>query len=471
MSVSSREAITCPADDVGDQKSSLEPLPDQRKVWIQQRHLAVFFAVSGAAICLMLRMNLSIAIVDMTSHNKTHNPQDWNPSMQGYILGAYFYSNTLFNPLGGQLADQLGPRWVMFAGNFIPALLTILTPVIVSWSTGAFITLRVIQGIFGASVAAAGYSLVARWLPTEEKTFALGMIQAGVYMGCLAAMLLTGYLCDAIGWEGSFYVLGSLPLIWCTAYLFLIYDSPDTHPLISQQELDFLRQRGVCSAKSSAESSSKKPQTPWMAIFTCRAFWATIIAKICFGFGAYMAATKLPAYMNDVFGVPIEQNGLFNALPFLGCTISAFACSRVAQWMIQRKIISLLNVRRLNHIIGNAGPALCLFLVTLSGSSVATVEVLLILSQVLGAFVAAGDCPNVADYSGVHFTGLIFGLTNMVISAQGFIAPALVPPILDMFPTLVEGWNCVFYLTVGIYSIGTVAFWFMASAEPQDWAK
>ncbi len=58
----------------------------------------------------------------------------------------------------------------------------------------------------------------------------------GVSFGTVVALPLSGLLVDALGWQSVFYVTGGVGLVWFVGWMFLCYDSPETHPRISEDE-------------------------------------------------------------------------------------------------------------------------------------------------------------------------------------------------------------------------------------------
>lgn len=61
-------------------------------------------------------------------------------------------------------------------------------------------------------------------------------------MGTVISLPLSGFLADFLGWEWVFYVQGGLSMIWCILWIFLVYDSPEDHPRISQHESELFNQ-------------------------------------------------------------------------------------------------------------------------------------------------------------------------------------------------------------------------------------
>lgn len=45
---------------------------------------------------------------------------------------------------------------------------------------------------------------------------------------------------DWLGWESVFYITGIIGLLWNVCWTYLIYDSPRTHPTITEKELKYI---------------------------------------------------------------------------------------------------------------------------------------------------------------------------------------------------------------------------------------
>ena len=70
----------------------------------------------------------------------------WSNELQGYILGAFFYGYISTQMFGGRLAERYGAKW-LFAGSILStSVLSLLTPVVTSWSPYALIALRIAEG-------------------------------------------------------------------------------------------------------------------------------------------------------------------------------------------------------------------------------------------------------------------------------------------------------------------------------------
>lgn len=63
------------------------------------------------------------------------------------MLGGFFYGYLLTNYIGGRLADRFGGRLIYGAGVFLTGFLTIVSPLVARHSTGAFVLLRIFEGM------------------------------------------------------------------------------------------------------------------------------------------------------------------------------------------------------------------------------------------------------------------------------------------------------------------------------------
>ena len=65
----------------------------------------------------------------------------------------------------------------------------------------------------------------------------------GAQFGTVLAMPISGFLSEygfAGGWPSIFYVFGLAGTIWSIAFLFTVYDDPDCHPRIKEDEKKYI---------------------------------------------------------------------------------------------------------------------------------------------------------------------------------------------------------------------------------------
>lgn len=48
---------------------------------------------------------------------------------------------------------------------------------------------------------------------------------------------------DAYSWEGLFYVTGTIGILWCAAWWYLMFDRPELHPRLTDKEKQVIRRK------------------------------------------------------------------------------------------------------------------------------------------------------------------------------------------------------------------------------------
>ena len=48
------------------------------------------------------------------------------------------------------------------------------------------------------------------------------------------AIMTSGYIANALGWEAIFYLIGGCGCVWFILWAYLVHDTPADHPTISK---------------------------------------------------------------------------------------------------------------------------------------------------------------------------------------------------------------------------------------------
>merc|ERR1719295_569590 len=127
------------------------------------RILIGFLMFLGTLTSYMLRVNLNIAIVQMTDDsgglctNRTLTAsvtnEDggtrfcWSEWQKSWIKGSFFYGYIVMQVFGGSLAEKLGTKVVLGTANTLTALMTLAIPFVAKLDWRALIAIRVLQGL------------------------------------------------------------------------------------------------------------------------------------------------------------------------------------------------------------------------------------------------------------------------------------------------------------------------------------
>ena len=142
---------------------------------------------------------------------------------QGLLVATPLLGGSLFRPVLGILADQIGGRRVGLLG-----LALTLVPLIIGWTLAHaawhFYAVALLLGIAGASFAVA-LPLASRWYPPRYQGLAMGIAGAG-NSGSLLATLGAPRLAERFGWANTFGLMMIPVLLVFVTFAAIAKDSP-----------------------------------------------------------------------------------------------------------------------------------------------------------------------------------------------------------------------------------------------------
>ncbi|XP_044227921.1 sialin [Thunnus albacares] len=438
----------------------------------------------GFFVVYSLRVNLSVAMVEMLNsthqantnhssvcpahtgpvqpkHNHTANVYDWDSETQGWILGSFFYGYILTQIPGGYLAGRFGPKWLLGLGILGTVIFTLLTPVAANLGASYLIAVRVLEGIGEGVTFPAMYTMWAAWAPPLERSRLLTISYIGAQLGTVIALPLSGVICFYLEWTYVFYVFGGVGLVWFVLWVFLVFDSPNTHPRISERERLYITN----SLKN--ELSTSAGYIPWRSIVTSGPLWAIVVAHFSYNWTFYTLLTLLPTYMNDILGFSIQQNGLLSALPYLGCAVVAVLCGQLADYLRETCLYRTVIVRKAFSIVGMIGPAVFLVAAGYIGCDYTLAVIFLTISSSLGGASASGFNINHLDIA-PSYAGILLGITNTFATIPGMVGPVIARALTK--ENTIEEWQTVFYIAAAINLFGATVYTIFGRGMVQPWA-
>ena len=363
------------------------------------------------------------------------------------------------------MAERICGKILFGGGVLVTAGLTLLTPVAARWSVYVLIGLRVLEGVALGFTTPSMHALLSRWIPPMERSRAVTFVFAGVPLGSVTGMLLSGVLCDhgfAGGWPSVFYVFGAAGCVWSFAWFLLCHNSPSTHPRISVAERQYIEK------SIESRETSVKPPTPWMKIATSRPVWACAIAYFTHDWGFYTMLTCLPMYMRDVLQFDMTQNGILSALPYVGKWFVLTGGGQLADWLRADHRMQTTTVRKLFCAAGLLIPGVFLIAVGFLDCNRILIASVFVLSISSSSLSWCGFAVNPLDLA-PNYAGTLMGLTNTLATVAGILAPKVVGALTYHESTRAQ-WQKVFYIAAAIYGFGAATFAVFGSGELQDWA-
>ncbi|KHJ81239.1 hypothetical protein OESDEN_19075 [Oesophagostomum dentatum] len=136
---------------------------------------------------------------------------EWSKTVQGHILGAFFWGYLGSQVLGGYLASRFGGKRVILACVLGSSLLTLASPVAARTNAYLLAGLRVAVGFLQGATFPAMHTMWSVWGPPLELSVLTGVTYAGAQIGNVFVLPLSGFLCQYGfdgGWPSIFYILG-----------------------------------------------------------------------------------------------------------------------------------------------------------------------------------------------------------------------------------------------------------------------
>ena len=413
----------------------------------RQRYTMISLATLAVFICYIDRVNISVAIIPMAAD------LGWDKTTQGWVMSSFFLGYLITMIFGGWLADRFGGKKVLAVGVLLWSLFTMVTPPAASVGLLLLLIVRVAMGMGEAVTFPSIYSLVGRWMPADERSRSIGLINSGIPMGTMFALLVTPIIVQQFGWEWAFYLFGIAGLLWFLAWQPLIASGPEEHPSVSAAE------RAEITAGLPAEDPDAPPAPTILELLRQRPVWAIIVAHFCNNWSLYVLLSWLPTFVSEGLGVPYASVGYVSMLPHLSSLIALNIAGYVADRMI-RSGMDITRVRKTMQTIGFLGIASALAVVG-EVDSVWLAIGIMCLGNAIGACVTGGFASNHMDLAPRH-AGKLMGLTNTAGTIPGIIGVTVTGMILQATN---NDWALVFQVGAGVTVFGLVFYLLFASGE------
>lgn len=408
------------------------------------RWLLVLWLFVLSAVAYLDRVNLSVAAAKLTEEFHIGNVR------LGFIFSAFLFGYAIFQTPAGWLADRFGPRRALTAGVLWWGVFSALTAAISHSIANVFLALlgiRFLLGVGEAVMYPASNQFVSRWIPSQERGTANGIIFAGVGIGAGISPPLISFIMLRYGWRSSFLLSAVIGLAVGSIWYLASRDTPEQHPSVSPGELTFIR-AGI----PHAATAHAPGRLSWFTILSSLTVWILSFAYFCFGYVAAVFFNWFYLYLARVRGLDLKSSSLYATLPFLAMAV----CSPLGG------IISDALTKSLGSRLGRCAICVIGFALTavfiIAGSTARDTR--------LASLVLAGGAGSLylsqsafwavsADLGGKSAGGLS-GFMNMANQFAGMISASLTPWLAEKF-----GWNLGFRVAATVAALGAIAWLFV----------
>jgi len=197
----------------------------------------------------------------------------------------------------GRLVDRLGVR-VGYAVAMIFWSLASMAHAL-GRSLTSFMAARASLGFAESGVFPCSIKSVAEWFPNKERSFAIGIFNAGANAGAILSALLVPWITIHWGWRWAFVVTGGIGFVWVVLWL-LLYRKPEEHRRVSKAELAYIR------------SDPAKPggHIKWLSLVSYRQTWAFVVGKFMIDPIWWFYLYWIPDFLQRNHGLALMQIGV-----------------------------------------------------------------------------------------------------------------------------------------------------------------
>ena len=279
-------------------------------------------ALISAAIAISYfdRQTLPVAIAAIERDIHISNTQ-FSELQSAFLLAyAFMYLG------GGRLIDSLGTR----RGFLVVMLWWSLACASHGLAVGLAMLAasRFMLGLGEGGGFPAATKAVAEWFPVEERSTAMGIMNAGTAVGAVIAPPAIALILTALNWRWVFFLSGLAGLLWVRAWV-KEYFPPAQHPRLTAEE------RGSIGEVLAAYHEESRALS-WIRLLAFPQVWGLVLAKFLSDAAWYFYLFWLPKYLYDARGFDIKRVGYFAWIPYAASGLGSLAGGWFSSWLIRR---------------------------------------------------------------------------------------------------------------------------------------
>lgn len=279
-----------------------------------------YLITAAIAISYFDRQTLPVAIRAIQREIPVSNTQFSH--LQAAFLAAY----ALMYAGSGKLIDVLGTRrgflLIMLWWSLACASQGLAT------SVPALAVSLFLLGMGEGGGFPAATKAMAEWFPANERSSAMGLMNAGTAVGAVAAPPLIALTLAHLSWRWVFFLAGAVGGIW-TLWWIKDYQPPNLHPRLSERERCEL-------AEVLAPRQEPKQQVRWIDLFRYPQISGLVFAKFLSDAAWYFYIFWLPKYLYDVHHFNTKEVGYFAWIPYAAAGIGSLLGGWFSSQLIRR---------------------------------------------------------------------------------------------------------------------------------------
>ena len=331
------------------------------------------------------------------------------------FMFAYAFGQAIF----GKIFDWIGTRLGFALSIGVWSIATALH----AFAQG-LLSFSIFRGLLGVAEAGNWPGAAkgnAEWFPTKERAFAQGLFNSGAAIGGIISIPLIAFMTIYFSWQMIFVTVGLVGLLWLIPWLYLVKSPPKDHPWLSDEERQYILS-GQQNQDKDGDGEYDEGYNPSTGqLLGHKQSWGVIIASAAIDPIWWLFVVWIPIYLNEVYGMSIEEIGKYGWVPYVGAMVGAWFGGLLAQNRIQVGW-SVDKTRKMVITLGCLIMLPALLMLSNPGGPIGAV---LLMALVLFGFqTAIGNVQTLpSDFFGGKTVGTLAGIAGMAakFSAAGLV--------------------------------------------------
>ena len=275
-----------------------------------RRWYAVALVTVAIAISYFDRQTLPVAIAAI-QHNIPISNQQFS-----YLQTAFLLSYAALYVIGGRLLDRLGTR----RGFLLIMLWWSVACALHGLASGFAMLLcaRFLLGMGEGGGFPAAVRVVAEWVSPEQRSTAVGFINAGTAVGSVLAPPLIGFILIHSGWRAVFFASGAVGIAWVVWWTLAYRDNTST---LSDNTFD---------ARVIAQKLSMRE------LLGMRQVQVIVFAKFMSDSAWYFLLFWLPKYLYDARHFDVKHVSYYAWIPYAASGVGSFLGGYFSSYLLRR---------------------------------------------------------------------------------------------------------------------------------------
>lgn len=286
----------------------------------------------------------------------------------------------------------------------------------------------------------------ATWLPAAERTKAQGILWTAARWGGAFTPLLVVWVLRYVSWRQSFFLFGSLGVVWAMLFYGWYRDRPQDHPGVNAAELALLP----------AAPSAASERVPWGRLLRSRSVLLLSLQYFFLSFAWYFHLTWLPTYLQEHHHLNAVQSAGYATIPLLFCGIGSLFCGFFSQHVL-RWTGSSLKTRRIMACVGFLGAGVFLSLAT-QMPTVQTTMAMMAAACFFNDQVIPHAWASCMDIGGTRYASSVAGTMNLMGNLAGFASSTIGGYLLQRSG---GNWNLFIGILAAVYFLGILCWPFI----------